>query len=55
MRWTTATAAAVQWTGGGGGRIMMRSIEIAVDGGGGNGLRQCNEGRWGKYIFFLMI
>ena len=31
-----------------GGRITMHSIEIAVDGGGGDGRRQCNGRQDGR-------
>ena len=56
LRWTTGTAAAAaQWTGGGGGPIRMRGIEITVGGGADDGRRQRNEGRWGKSIFFLVL
>ena len=50
-----ATVATAQWTGGNGVAITMLSIEITVDGGGGNGQWRCNGGRWGKSIFFLML
>ena len=48
LRWETATAVAEQWMGSGGGAIKMHGIEIAVDGGGGDGQRRRNGRQDGR-------
>ena len=48
LQWETVTAVATQWMGGGGSRIMMGGIEIAVDGSGGDGQQWRNGWQDGR-------